>query len=103
MPSPGKAGDEERERAMRAVEADYQFHRGWATDEWCYVGVVVELVTEFDCPKAGSSVWGIESIADAYLTDAARECAEEIISELPRKLDNVEAGITDLRAKLVKR
>jgi hypothetical protein len=68
------------EQAVRAVRADFKYLRGWANDEWTYVGVVVELL---DANGEGTgkrqSVWGIESEADDYLEETARELASELL------------------------
>lgn len=63
----------------RAVEADFQFLRGWCRDEWHYCGVVVTLV---DDPRESESLWGIEDNAGDYLDSVAYELADEIIDRV---------------------
>ena len=73
-----------RERAARAVEADFQRLRAWCNGDWYWIGVVVHLL----CPKCGgehpsqhASLWGIESDAGEYLNQVARELAAEIAGD----------------------
>jgi hypothetical protein len=75
-------GESTRAYAARAVEADYQFLRGWARDAWQYVGVVVTLIEAGRPTTERESLWGIESDAEAYLQKVARELAEEILTRL---------------------
>jgi hypothetical protein len=70
------------EIAEAAVEADFDRLRRWCNDEWQYVGVVVELVSE---PERGDSVWGIESDAYDYLEETAYELADRIVDELNKE------------------
>lgn len=73
-----------RQYAVRAVDADYEFCRGWAADEWQYVGVVVR------CEDEEESIWGIESVSDDYLTETAHELADEIHSRLTDREEDAE-------------
>lgn len=72
-----------RAYAAAAAMADYDRLRQWCDDQWCYVGVVVELVDEEDEPVSchGASLWGIESDAGDYLEEVARELADEVIAD----------------------
>jgi hypothetical protein len=63
--------------AAAAVQADYEYLRGWVRDEWHYVGVCVT----HEASGAHSSVWGIESNETAYRLTVANECAAEIITD----------------------
>lgn len=60
------------EQAHRAVMSDYNFLRAWCNDEWCYVGVIIELrrngVTVSD-----DSCWGIETFKDYHLEWTAEQ------------------------------
>lgn len=68
------------ERAARAVEADFEYLRQWCAGQWCYVGVVVELLDDDGEPTGDDeSIWGVESSDDAYLESTARELAEDIL------------------------
>lgn len=62
----------------RAVRRDYQYLRGWYTDEWHWVGVEVERLTG-DKQGSKDSLWGIESCSVRYLSDVARELADGLI------------------------
>lgn len=62
-----------KEQAARAARADYKRLRDWCNDRWHYVGVVVS-----DEEGESTSLWGIESDADAYLEEVARELAEDL-------------------------
>lgn len=79
-----------------AVEADYQFIRGWCVDEWYYIGVVVSL----DGTDIERSLWGIESNADDYLKEVARELADDVLTEAPAELDAEIARLQALRGSL---
>lgn len=79
----GKHGNEtDRQYAVRAVEADYDFLYGWANDQWAYVGVVVTSVED---PNESDSIFGIEGNAYAYLAETAHELAEGIAERLDAK------------------
>lgn len=62
-----------RQKAAKAVEADFRHLRAWCNDEWSWVGVVV---TAPDGETA--SLWGIESSDAKYLQTVAAELAEEL-------------------------
>lgn len=80
-----------------AIEADYQFLRGWACDEWSYVGVDVSHVS---LPGEHESLWGIESNADAYLKEVAKELADQLFKRLPAELDAQIAKLQAVRNSL---
>jgi hypothetical protein len=69
------------ERAVRAVEADMKFLRGYCRGDWVYVGVIVEVLDGIGevLPNCEGSLWGIEDSDHAYI--------DEVVSEL---CDNVE-------------
>ena len=78
-----------------AIDADFAFHAGWFRDEWHYVGVIVTLA---DLPKARASVWGVEdSAADYIRTHVALQLAEQVIHELPARLEQAQAQIDAIR------
>ena len=84
------------EVTAEAVRKDYEFLRGWCQDEWSYVGVVVALQgTDYE-----QSLWGIESNADAYLAETARELADAILDDAPAQIDADVARLQALRASL---
>lgn len=66
------------EITAEAVEAEYRYLRGWAQDDWSYIGVVV-TIPDFGGLRA--SLWGIESNAGVYLDEVARELADQILNE----------------------
>lgn len=74
-------GETAKAYAARAVEADYQYCKGWCEDRWTWVGVVVTLDHGGDTLQA--SLWGIESLSDpGYFVEEAYELADEILSRV---------------------
>ena len=68
-------------RIERAVQADFDFLRGWLTDDWHYVGVCVAMVNDDDediTEKYENALWGIESNAGEYLDEVAHELAGQV-------------------------
>lgn len=84
--APGDAGMTRRQKAAHAAEADFQRLRAWCADQWCYVGVVVELLGD-DGHGTGdtASLWGMESDADEYIDETARELASDILYNLAQR------------------
>lgn len=76
-----------RQRAARAVEADFRRLKDWYEDRWHYVGVVVTercpCCNKFTGPS--SSLWGIESDAGEYLDEVANILIDEIIADNPKE------------------
>ena len=71
------------EQAARAVEADFQYLRGWLRDDWCYCGVAVQALDDNGDPvgkKYDHAVWRIESNSHDYWQEVARELADEILA-----------------------
>lgn len=68
-----------RQRAARAVIAEFQRLRAWCNDEWHYVGVSVRMVNA-DGEEFGEaeSLWHIESDATDYHRDVASELADSL-------------------------
>lgn len=65
--------------AAAAAMADFKRLRDWCNDEWCYVGVIVELLDDEGEPTGETaSLWGIESDCDEYLAEVAIELTGEI-------------------------
>jgi hypothetical protein len=86
-------GETARQYAARAVEADFQFLRGWCNDQWSYVGVAVvasragvDLTGEYEC-----ALWGIESCAGAWVSEVANELAQEAMKAARAKLAELRA------------
>lgn len=69
-PTPG-------EETAQAVERDFEHLRGWANDEWHYVGVCVRHVSQDADERYSYALWGIESDAEEYLTETTYELADE--------------------------
>lgn len=92
----GAAGDDgmtPRQKAAYAARADFQNLKGWANDDWSYVGVAVSvkrkgiaLTGPYDF-----ALWGIEESAADHLTETANELAGEA-------LDAARATLADLAA-----
>ena len=62
-------------QVARAVQADFDFLRGWINDDWRYVGVRVTIPgTSFE-----DSLWGVETYKDYHET-CAKEQAEELVT-----------------------
>lgn len=72
-----------RAYVARAVDADFDFLRGFVTDQWWYVSVGVVLLDEDeDETDERAYLGGVESNAGAYLDDVAFELADEILSRV---------------------
>lgn len=57
---------------MGAVRRDFEYLRGWCNDDWCYVGLIVELYDADDNLIEEDSCWGYESFCEDYLCSEAR-------------------------------
>jgi len=66
-------------RIERAVQADFDYLRGWLSGQWNYVGVGVQM--DDDDMSQGEfefALWGIESSEREYIKQVARELAFEL-------------------------
>jgi hypothetical protein len=83
-PGGRRPGETRRAELARAVEADYEYLRGWCTDQWSYVGVVVTWVDSDGGHDLGltESLWGVESSEESYLEEGARELADELLARI---------------------
>lgn len=82
------------ERVACAVQADFDLLRGWITDQWCWVGVVVSIHyrdadgREQTIDDHAESLWGIDSLNEnEYLRDVANELlpsAQTVLRALDR-------------------
>lgn len=75
----------------RAVQLDYEYLRAWCNDEWQYIGVCVCLLDGEGEPvgnKYDAAIWGIESDADDYIRETARELTGDALREAKRVLQN---------------
>jgi hypothetical protein len=75
------------QKAAKAAMADYNHLRRYLTDQWHYVGCVVQLVDDSgnDIDES-ESLWGIESDDYEGLESVAHECASEIVARLETAL-----------------
>ena len=71
----------------KAIEADYNFLKGWCDDGWKYVGVVVAVSKHGVLLVDGHSLWGIESGAGEYLVEVANQLAQEAHADAKAKLE----------------
>jgi len=68
-------------RITRAVQADFDYLRGYINQDWFYVGVTVTILDDDGDPVGESdSLWGVETFKDYH-----RECAKELANELTSK------------------
>lgn len=66
-----------------AVDEDFERMRGWCVDAWQWIYAVVTLLDEDgDDTDVRESLGGLESDDDTYLSVAARELADEIVSRI---------------------
>jgi hypothetical protein len=70
-------------RKVSAIDADMSFLRGWCADDWCYIGIGVQLIGPDGEPPREEfehALWGVESCGD-YWQEVAGELAREILAE----------------------
>lgn len=79
-----------RQVAAKAAAEDFARLKAWCNDEWCWVGVVLE-VERADVTLGRASLWGIESDAGDYFNTIAGELLSEA-------LDAARAKLTELAA-----
>lgn len=81
-----------------AVRKDMRYLRGYLAQDWCYVGVCVQLLGPDGEPvgnEFGHALWGVESAGD-YWEEVARDIADEILSE---HRDAWRAALSEARAR----
>lgn len=91
---PAKEGQSLEDRAMEAVNADYEYLRGWCSGEWFWMFLDVQLldVNGEKVPGFSHSLGGIASNSD--LDAAARELADDISRAVgKRKLISVRVRV----------
>lgn len=67
-------------RVLRAVQSDFDFLRGYLSDQWHYVGIEVQLLDQDGEPVGDAdSCWGFETWKD-YHKEAARDMATMLVS-----------------------
>lgn len=85
------------EITAEAVRRDFQRLHAWCIDEWCYVGVVVELLnTDGEPTGENASLWGVESDADDFIDECAQELAQELAARFAGQ-DTIET-VTRIRS-----
>lgn len=84
-----------RERAARAVEADFKYLRAYCRDEWQYVGVVLSVSRRgIVLDKHAASLWRIEANCghNDYLTEVANELLPEALEKARATLEALTAA-----------
>lgn len=93
------------EIAVEAVRLDFERLRGWCDDDWRYIGVIVTPIPWGKDPKDveidySYALWRIESDAEDYHGEVARELADQANDTADRILaENIEARDL-MRAKI---
>lgn len=76
-------------KALRAVNADMDFLRGWCIGQWSYVGIVCTLLdSEGEKTDISESCWGFETFKDYHL-EAGKEMAESLAESANRETESV--------------
>jgi len=69
-----------------AVQADFDYLRGYIRGDWQYVGIVVRITDPQGLTLAMDDLWGVETFKDYHETEA-REMAEQLIEHHLQKLE----------------
>lgn len=87
-------------KALRAVQADFDFLRGFLNEEWGYVGIVCTVLdAEGEETTDADSCWGFETFKDYHLT-AGKELAESLAEAVHKaKLDNWRYALREARQR----
>ena len=85
-------------RALRAVQADFDFIRGFLNDDWHYVGIVCTVLdSDGDETTDADSCWGFETFKDYHLA-AGKELAESLAESVHKsKLENWRYALREAR------
>lgn len=85
-------------KALRAVQADFNFIRGYLNDEWQYVGIVCTVLdADGDETMDSDSCWGFETFKDYHET-AGREMAETLAENVhTAKLESWRSALREAR------
>lgn len=79
-------GGDPQERAERAVQADFARMQSWCRSEWCWAGVVLSVAKAGHVlVKHAAGLYGIESDAEGYFSEAANKLIGESV-EAGRKV-----------------
>lgn len=87
-------------KALRAVQANFDYCRGFLNDDWHYAGVVCTVLdAEGDETTDDDSCWGFETFKDYHLT-AGKEMAESLAESVHKaKLDNWRYALREARQR----
>lgn len=76
-------------KALRAVQSDFDFLRAYLAQEWGYVGIVCTLLDDEGGDTGESdSCWGFETFKDYHL-EAGQEMARELCESASKEAENV--------------
>lgn len=88
-----------RQRAARAARADFEHLRAWCSDEWAYMGVIVDLLDDEGDVIDSDSLWGIDG-DDVYLDEVARDMAEGLAATAADKIRAKAASLQALADRI---
>jgi hypothetical protein len=95
---PRVEGETPFQRAVRTVRADFEYLRGWATDEWSYCTVFVTLLDKQGHDTSlRDSFGGIEDNDGAYIHDAARGLADDLLEDVPSWIQEQVESALDMK------
>lgn len=81
------------ERAVRAVEADFQRLKDYCNGKWGYVSITVTVTPYRDGLKWGWVMWGgIESDADEHCLDVTNELLAEAVENAKTSIQKLQKG-----------
>lgn len=87
-------------RALRAVQADFDFLRGFLNDQWHYAGIVCTVLdTDGDETEETDSCWGFETLNNYHETEG-KSMAESLAESVHKtKLANWRIALHEARAR----
>lgn len=68
-------------RIERAVQADFDYLRGWLNDDWHYAGIIVTVCDATGVQPVDDACWGFETLNDYHET-AGQEMADACLSRV---------------------
>ena len=74
-----------RERAMRAMRANYEWYDGWCSEQWWYIDVIVTLYDPEGNEIDSDSCWGYDSRSMSYVCEEARSWAAHMLQKAHRR------------------
>jgi hypothetical protein len=73
-------------QAHEAAMADFQYLKGWCSDEWCWIWIEVQLLDDsgdaIEMDEASATLGGIESDGDYWRDECARGLAADILHQM---------------------